>query len=100
MDIEYVLRGIRFPWNTDKATSNLAKHDVHFERAAEVFLDPFVTLTDASRNDETREAALGVGFDFRVLFVVHLIFEDEYIRIISARKAESGERKLYEDGNT
>ncbi|MEN3068767.1 BrnT family toxin [Uliginosibacterium sediminicola] len=69
------------------------------EHAAEVFLDPFITLSDASRNAETRDAALGVDFAFRVLFVVPMIVEDDYIRIISARKAEALERKRYENGN-
>ena len=34
-----------------------------------------------------------------VLYVVHVILEDDHIRIISARKADSVERKRYEDGN-
>jgi uncharacterized DUF497 family protein len=42
---------------------------------------------------------VGSDFNFRVLFVVHLVVEDEYIRIISARKAEPTERKRYEDGD-
>lgn len=97
MDIEFELRGIRFRWNAEKARRNKAKHGVSFEQAAEVFFDPFVRHVDASRKDEAREGAVGCDFGFRVLFVVHLIFEDEFIRIISARKAEADERKRYED---
>ena len=97
MDIEYELRGIRFRWNEDKARLNVKKHDgVSFERAAQVFFDPFVQYMDASRSSEKREAALGCDFDFRLLFVVHLEIEDEFIRIISARKAEPHERDNYE----
>lgn len=97
MDIEYELRGIRFRWNEDKARLNVKKHDsVTFEQAAQVFFDPFVQYMDASRNSEKREAALGCDFDFRLLFVVHLEIEDEFIRIISARKAEPHERDNYE----
>jgi len=51
---------------------------------------------DASRNSEKREGALGCDFDFRLLFVVHLEIEDEFTRIISARKAEPHERDNYE----
>jgi len=47
----------------------------------------------------TAGAAIGCDFDFRVLFVVHMLIEDEFIRIISARKADPAERKCYEDGN-
>jgi len=64
-----------------------------------VFLDPFVRYTDASDQGEKRDAALGADFEFRVLFVVLMLFEEDHIRIISARKAEPLERALYEDGN-
>ena len=97
MDIEYELRGIRFRWNEDKAKLNIKNHDgVSLEQAAQVFFDPFVHHQDASRNNEKREAALGCDFKFRILFVVHLEIEDEFIRIISARKAEPYERDGYE----
>jgi len=100
MDIEYELHGIRFRWNEDKAKLNIKKHDgVSFEQAAQVFFDPFIQYRDASRNNEKREGALGCDFDFRLLLVVHLEIEDEFIRIISARKAEPQERDRYETGN-
>jgi uncharacterized DUF497 family protein len=97
MGIEYELRGIRFRWNEDKAKLNIKNHDgISFEHAAQVFFDPFVQYQDASRNNEKREGALGCDFDFRLLYVVHLEIEDEFIRIISARKAEPYERDSYE----
>ena len=99
MDIEYELRGVRFRWNEDKAKLNTEKHGVSFEQAAQVFFDPFLRYVDASRDGEQRDGAVGCDFDFRTLFVVHLLVEDEYIRIISARKAEPNERKRYEDGD-
>jgi uncharacterized protein len=100
MDIEYELHGIRFRWNEDKARLNVKKHDgVSFEQAAQVFFDPFVQYRDVSRNNEKREGALGCDFNFRLLLVVHLDIEDEFIRVISARKAEPHERENYETGN-
>ena len=99
MDIEYELRGVRFRWNEDKAKLNAEKHGVSFEQAAQIFFDPFLRYFDASRDGEQRDGAVGSDFNFRVLFVVHLVVEDEYIRIISARKAEPNERKRYEDGD-
>ena len=97
MDIEYELRGIRFRWDEARAKLNIKHHNsVSFEQAAQVFFDPFVQYQDASRNSEKREGALGCDFDFRILFVVHLEIEDEFIRIISARKAEPQERSNYE----
>lgn len=99
MDIEYELRGIRFRWSADKAKRNAEKHGVAFEQAAQVFFDPFVRWEDASDKSERRDAAVGADFGFRLLFVVHILFEGDHIRIISARKAEPPERKRYEDGN-
>ena len=96
MDIEYELRGIRFRWNEDKARLNIKNHDGVFLSKPHKFFDPFVQYLDASRNSEKREGALGCDFDFRLLFVVHLDIEDEFIRIISARKAEPQERDSYE----
>jgi uncharacterized protein len=100
MDIEYELRGIRFRWNKEKAKLNIKNHDgVSFEQAAQVFFDPFIQYWDASQNHEKREGALGCDFDFRLLYIVHLDIKDEFIRIISARKAEPHERDSYETGN-
>jgi len=40
-----------------------------------------------------------IGYDDngRLLFVVHLLFADDCIRLISARKATREERLIYED---
>ena len=96
MDIEFELHGIRFRWNADKARRNIEKHGVSFEQAAQVFFDPFIRYVDASVDHEQRDGAIGSDFDFRVLFVVHLVIEDDYVRLISARKAEPKERTHYE----
>ena len=76
---------------------NSGKHGVSFEQAAQIFFDPFLRYVDASRDGEQRDGAVGCDFKFRILFVVHTVVGDEYIRIISARKPEPNERKLYED---
>lgn len=97
MDIHYELNGLSFVWDDRKAASNPRKHDgVTFEEGTTVFFDPFFRLVDASRNREPRDAAIGYDAMGRLLFVVHIEIEDEYIRIISARKAENDERRDYE----
>ena len=67
-----------------------------FPEACEVFFDPFFHLVDATAGEEAREAAIGYTENARLLFVVHLMREEETIRIISARPATPEERKFYE----
>jgi uncharacterized DUF497 family protein len=93
MDERYELGGTLFVWNAAKAASNLRKHGISFEQAAQVFRDPFFKLVDAGRNDEARDAVIGLDASSRVLFVVHIEVDGEHIRIISARKATAQERK-------
>jgi uncharacterized protein len=100
MNVYFVLNGITFSWNNEKAQANPLKHDgITFQQAAEAFFDPFFVLTDASRNDEARDAVIGLDARWNLLCVVHIEREGENIRIISARKATRQERLLYENGN-
>lgn len=96
MDVYFVLNGITFVWNEEKAQKNPGKHDgVTFQQAAEAFFDPFIVVVDASRNDEARDAIIGMDRRWNLLYVVH-IERDDVIRIISARKATRKEREYYE----
>ena len=95
MDIQFELNGDTFVWNAEKARTNVLKHGVRFEEAATVFGDPFMVLTQASRHDEAREAAVGFDLTARLLYVVHLEVEGLCIRIISARRATPHEEERY-----
>ena len=66
------------------------------EHATQAFFDPFFKLVNASRNDEDRDAVIGYDRVGRLLFVVHIEIEGEYIRIISARKATTSEHNVYD----
>jgi uncharacterized protein len=94
-DIHFEANGDLFVWNADKAKINWRKHGVRFEEAAPVFADPMFVLTDASRNEESRDAAIGFDAYARLLYVVHIEIEATCIRIISARRAEPTEEVLY-----
>jgi len=96
VDITVRLYGQTFEWAAEKAASNLRKHGVTFQEACEVFFDPFFRLVDAHTEDEAREAAIGYTERSRCLFVVHVVREEDAIRIISARLATAEERKSYE----
>ena len=96
MDTRLELRGQTFEWDSEKAAINLRKHNVTFQEACEVFFDPFFCLVDSTAEDEAREGAIGYSERSRLLFVVHVVRQDETIRIISARPATMEERKIYE----
>ncbi len=96
MDASYTFQGLDFEWDTRKASTNLRKHRLSFEIACQVFLDPFVCIVEAGIIEgESRDAAIGLSEDWRLLYVVYTLREEK-IRIISARVATSMERKLYE----
>jgi uncharacterized protein len=97
MDVYFVLNGVTFVWNNEKARANPINHDgVTFQQAAEAFFDPFLSVIDASRNDEARDAVIGLDRRWNLLYVVYIERESDTIRIISARKATRKEREYYE----
>ena len=98
MDVYFVLNGITFVWNEEKARINPQKHDeVTFQQAAEVFFDPLLVVVDASRNNEARDAIIGLDRRWNLLYVVFIEHENDVIRIISARKVTRKEREYYEN---
>jgi uncharacterized protein len=94
---------MRFEWDEHKNRQNLRKHDVRFETAGLVFDDPYaITQRDYSSDDEERWITVGAIGQGSILLVVHTFYErpeGEIIRIISARAAESHERKAYEQAH-
>ena len=97
MDVYFVLNGITFVWNDEKASLNPQKHEgVTFPQAAEAFFAPLLVVVDASRNDEARDAIIGLDRRWNLLYVVFIERENDTIRIISARKATRKEREYYE----
>lgn len=99
MDVLYTLQGMKFEWDEDKAESNIQKHGVTFEEAAEVFFDPFYQTGDASVDDnEERDFIIGFTFSQRLLLAVYTERKDK-MRIISARVATRAERKVYEEAD-
>ncbi|MEW8188266.1 MAG: BrnT family toxin [Candidatus Thiodiazotropha endolucinida] len=90
---------IRFEWNSAKATANIKKHGITFEEAKSVFYDEFAVQFYDSENSELEEdrfLMLGLSCESRILIVCHCERgSGNTIRIISARKATSRERKYY-----
>jgi len=88
---------MEFEWDESKNQSNIAKHDLSFEKAIAIFRNPVLTRID-DREDygEIREISTGEVNGSVVLVVVHTD-RDNITRIISARLASKTERKDYYD---
>lgn len=93
---------MRLIWDENKNRRSRAKHRISFETAALVFDDPHsISRLERIEDGEERWQTLGLAGGIVVLLVAHTYFEEggeEVIRIISARKATPGERKVYEEG--
>jgi hypothetical protein len=94
---------MRFEWDESKNAQNLRKHGVRFGTALLVFDDPYVlTQRDVSSDNQERWITVGAIGPGAILLVVHAYYQhsnEEVIRIISARAAESHERKSYEESH-
>jgi uncharacterized DUF497 family protein len=88
---------LQFEWDAQKAQANQRKHQVSFEEARTIFGDPFARITEDRDHSkgELRWHILGISVQQRVLVVAYTE-RNETIRIITARKADSGERRRYE----
>jgi uncharacterized protein len=89
---------MKIEWNPVKAIGNLKKQGVSFEEAATALCDPMaVTGSDSDHSIyEERYITFGISERSRIEVVSHTE-EGESIRLISARKANKGERELYEE---
>jgi uncharacterized DUF497 family protein len=84
-----------FEWDLLKARANRRHHGVDFADAVFVLEDPrALTIMDDMETDEERFVTIGTDVLGRVLVVVHT-WRGEKVRLISARKATSRERRAY-----
>ena len=90
---------MEFEWHSNKAASNLAKHNVSFQEASTVFGDPLsLTFPDPDHSeDESRHITIGESTQRRLLIISHAD-RTQRIRIISAREVTRQERRIYENG--
>lgn len=88
----------RFVWSRRKELSNIKKHKISFETACRIFNDPalYEIYDEANSNDEERYNIIG-NVDGCLLLFVTITDRDDLIRIISARKADSTERREYHE---
>jgi len=84
-----------YEWDEEKSKRNFEKHGLSFEDAEKVFSGPCVTFVDDRFDyEETRLISLG-SLEGRIVVIVHTP-RSESTRIISMRKANVREQKIYQ----
>ena len=89
-----------FIWDTAKNKYNKAKHKgLSFELASRIFNDPllFQDYDYKHSDDEYREKYIGKLDGRYIVTVIATDDRDGFIRLISARKADKTEVRLYEE---
>ena len=88
---------MKFEWDEKKNRQNFIKHGISFELAVRVFLDTqALDRMQIAHDDEERRETIGVAHGAMILFVAYASRDhegEELIRIISARRADSYERR-------
>lgn len=87
---------MKVEWDPQKAASNKRKHGVSFLEAVTCFADPSGLLLEDEVHPD-RLALIGVSEKSRILYTVFAELADDVVRIITARKATTHERRRYEE---
>ena len=90
---------MQFEWDDRKAATNLWKHDVSFDEASTVFVQPREIFDDKHSVSEDRFVAVGISSRGRRLFVSDSYREGK-IRIIMARLLTLREWNQYAQNNS
>lgn len=92
------MNSINFEWDNNKNEINKKKHKISFEEAQTVFYDAEALVIDDPEHSEQEDRfiILGLSKKANLLVVCHCYREsDSVIRIISARKATTTEKRYY-----
>lgn len=85
-----------FEWDDAKSEQNVSKHGLSFNMAEQVFDGPCLTSEDLRFDYEERRFITFGFLEARVVVIAYAV-RSETVRIISMRKADKGERKLFEE---
>ncbi|MBR1476987.1 MAG: BrnT family toxin [Lachnospiraceae bacterium] len=83
-----------FVWDEAKNSANIAKHGLSFETASCVFDDENRVELYDSYHSINEDRYITIGYVNEIIYVVYTC-RQKYTRIISARKANVAERRLY-----
>jgi uncharacterized DUF497 family protein len=89
---------MEFEWDASKSQANYRKHGLDFRDAEKVFQGLVITREDSRKNyGEKRWITMGKLEEITVVIVY--VQRGERLRIISMRRANVRERKVYEEKN-
>jgi uncharacterized protein len=94
---------MKYEWDKNKNQSNLTKHGISFEEVIGVFDDPKLLTFEDTRFEYGELRLISIGNtplltqEKTIIVVVIHTERNQAIRLISARKANEGEKKLYEE---
>ena len=90
---------MQFEWDDNKEKINLSKHGIDFSTAALVFQDEnrIEFYDEAHSEDEDRYITIGQINGVAIIVMVVYTERGDTIRLISARRATSQERRRYYD---
>lgn len=87
---------MKFEWDEQKNEVNIRKHGIDFNDVPDIFNGPMITNVD-DRVDYGEDRFIGIGFLKNIIAIVAFVeMEGDIIRIISARKANKNESKIFE----
>ena len=83
-------------WDQNKNIINIKKHGIDFDDADKIFKNPILTKID-ERIDYKEKRWIGIGRLEKVTVVLIFTKRGKKIRIISMRKANKIERRIYNE---
>ncbi len=86
---------MEFEWAERKDKANQRKHGFKSSEAVALFLDPFRIERHDGQEEHLEDRWLTIGLVDNFELVAVYTMRSEFIRMISARKAEAHERKEY-----
>ncbi len=86
-----------FEWDDQKSRANILKHGLGFEFAPMVFADPALNILDVSRPADEESRFKAVGLAYGQMFTVVFTWREERRRIISLRRSNAKEERIYGD---
>lgn len=86
-----------FEWNKGNIDKSYRKHGITPNESEEIFLDESIAIERDIRHEEVEDRYIGIGKTLhgKLLFIVFTL-RNNALRVISARRANKKERRLYE----